>query len=92
MRIFQNQKSLIFNLQSSIKLIGFLLYCSFGFSQSITSSIDSTQIKIGSQFNLTIKAKVSKTDKVVFPEGKLFGVLEVLESYPIDSIKLNDKL
>jgi hypothetical protein len=70
----------------------FLLVSTFGFSQSITSSIDSTQIKIGSQFNLTIKANVGLTDKVVFPEGKNLGALEILESYPVDSIKVNDKL
>ena len=73
-------------------LLYFLFISSFVNAQSVTSSIDSTQIKIGSQFNLTIKAKVSKTDKVVFPEGKFLGSLEVLESYPIDSIKSNDKL
>lgn len=70
----------------------FLLVSSIGFSQSITSSIDSTQIKIGSQFHFTIKANVSKTDKVKFPEGKLFGALEVLESYPVDSVKTENKL
>ena len=73
-------------------LLYFLFISSFVNAQSITSSVDSTQIKIGSQFNLIIKANVSKTDKVVFPEAKLFGALEVLESYPIDSIKTNDKL
>ena len=73
-------------------LLYFLFISSFVNAQSITSSVDSTQIKIGSQFNLTIKANVSKTDKVVFPEGKQFGALEVLESYAIDSIKTNDKL
>lgn len=59
----------------------------FGFSQSIESGIDSTSIKIGSQLNLIIKAKVSKNDKVVFPESPYFGSMEVLESYPVDSIK-----
>ena len=73
-------------------LLYFLCISSFVNAQSITSSVDSTQIKIGSQFNLTIKANVSKTDKVVFPEGKFLGSLEVLESYPIDSIKSNDTL
>ena len=63
-------------------LLGF-----FGFAQEISSSIDSTQIKIGSQFNLTIKAKVNAKDKVVFPDGKFFGALEILESYPIDTVK-----
>lgn len=67
-----------------------LLFGFLGFAQQISSSIDSTQIKIGSQFNLTIKAKVNAKDKVVFPDGKIFGALEVLESYPIDTVK-NDK-
>uniref|UniRef100_UPI00404920FE hypothetical protein n=1 Tax=Flavobacterium sp. TaxID=239 RepID=UPI00404920FE len=64
-----------------------LLFGFLGFAQQISSSIDSTQIKIGSQFNLTIKAKVNAKDKVVFPDGKIFGALEVLESYPIDTVK-----
>jgi hypothetical protein len=70
----------------------FLLVSTIGFSQSVTSSIDSTQIKIGSQFNLTIKASVGITDKVIFPEGKNLGLLEIIESYPVDSIKVKDKL
>ena len=45
-----------------------LLFGFLGFAQQISSSIDSTQIKIGSQFNLTIKAKVNEKDKVVFPD------------------------
>ena len=64
-----------------------LLFGFLGFAQQISSSIDSTQIKIGSQFNLTIKAKVNAKDKVVFPDGKFFGALEILESYPIDTVK-----
>jgi hypothetical protein len=66
-----------------------LLFWFFGFSQKITTSIDSSQIKIGSQFLLTIKASVNAKDKVVFPEGKFFGALEVLESFPIDTVKNN---
>lgn len=64
-----------------------LLFGFLSFAQQISSSIDSTQIKIGSQFNLTIKAKVNAKDKVVFPAGKFFGALEILESYPIDTVK-----
>lgn len=70
----------------------FLLTSYFGFSQSMTSSVDSTQIKIGSQLNLILKAKVTLKDHVVFPERKFIGLMEVLESYPIDTIKDNDKL
>ncbi len=68
-----------------------LLFGFFGFSQKITTSIDSSQIKIGSQFNLTLKASVNAKDKVVFPEGKFFGALEILASYPIDTIKNNSQ-
>ena len=70
----------------------FFVFSSISFSQSITSSVDSTAIKIGSQFHLTIKANVAKKDKVVFPDGPFFGQLEVLESYPIDTIAKDDKL
>lgn len=69
-----------------------LLFAFFGFSQKITTSIDSSQIKIGSQFHLTLKASVSAKDKVVFPEGKFFGALEILESYPIDTIKNQNQM
>ena len=85
-RLFLQSK--IVNHQSSINYFLFFLFFSVsGFSQQISSSIDSTQIKIGSQFNLTIKAKVNAKDKVVFPDGKFFGALEILESYPIDTVK-----
>jgi hypothetical protein len=58
----------------------------------MTSSVDSTQIKIGSQLNLILKAKVTLQDHVVFPELKFIGLMEVLESYPIDTLKKDDKL
>ncbi len=80
------------NMLKNIKILFCLLLTSIAFSQSIQSTVDSTHIKIGSQFNLTIKANVTLKDKVIFPEGQFFGQVEVLESYPIDSIKNNDKL
>ena len=74
-------------------MLFFFLLSVASFSQSVTSAIDSTQIKIGSQFNLTIKATgLKSSDKVVFPEGQFFGPLEILESYPIDTIRKEDKL
>lgn len=59
----------------------------FGQNKQVQASIDSTKIRIGSQFNLTLKAKVDTSARVNFPEGKTFGSLEVLESYPIDTIR-----
>ncbi|MFD2600834.1 BatD family protein [Flavobacterium suzhouense] len=59
----------------------------FGQQKQVQASIDSTKIKIGSQFNLTLKTKVDTAFRVSFPEGRSFGQLEVLESYPVDTIK-----
>lgn len=59
----------------------------FGQQNQVQTSIDSTKIKIGSQFNLTLKTKVDTSSRVSFPEGRSFGQLEVLESYPVDTIK-----
>ena len=78
-------------MKKKIYLYIIMLFGFFGFSQKITTSIDSSQIKIGSQFNLTLKASVNAKDKVVFPNAKNFGALEVLESYPIDTIKNNSQ-
>lgn len=78
-------------IQSSFKWLIILLFSVVTSAQKITTSIDSSQIKIGSQFNFTIKASVNAKDKVVFPDGKYFGALEILESYPVDTIKNNSQ-
>ncbi len=77
-----------------IKLyIFFILFSTLVFAQQkrVTTSVDSTKVKIGAQINLTLKTTVDTLSKVTFPEGKLFGRLEVLESYPTDTIKENFK-
>lgn len=58
----------------------------FGQQKQLQTSIDSTKIRIGSQANLILKATVDTSVTVSFPEGKTFGQLEVLESYPVDTI------
>lgn len=65
----------------------FLAFTAFSQQKQVQTSIDSAKIKIGAQVNLTIKANVKQTDRVNFPEGKNFGQLEVLESYPVDTVK-----
>ena len=85
-------QSKIKNQKSKIKfLLVLFLFTALGSAQKITTAIDSTEIKIGSQFKLIIKASVNEKDKVVFPNSKNFGYLEVLESYPIDTIKNNSQ-
>ncbi|UYW02648.1 hypothetical protein K5I29_11310 [Flavobacterium agricola] len=52
----------------------------------VTTQIDSTQIKIGSEFHLTVKVKGPSNTQVSFPELKNIGQLEVLENYPTDTL------
>ena len=66
------------------------LFSLFSFSQ-VTSSIDSTKIKIGEQITYKIQVKADSTDLVVFPEGQTFSPLEMIESYKIDTTKVESK-
>lgn len=68
-----------------------LLFSTALFAQKATVSIDTTKNKIGAEFKLTIKTVVDTSSKVVFPTTKNFGLLEVIRSYAIDTIKNNDK-
>ncbi len=69
-------------------IVLFLLLATFGFAQQpVQTSVDSTKIKIGSQFHLTLKVKGTKETRVAVPDVKNIGPLEVLESYPIDTVK-----
>ncbi|WP_394774924.1 hypothetical protein [Flavobacterium sp.] len=62
----------------------------FAQQKQIETSIDTTKNKIGAEFKLTLKTVVSSKSKVVFPKQKSFGALEVIQSYPIDTVKKND--
>ncbi len=68
----------------------FLFAVTTVFGQAVSTSIDTTQNKIGAQFTLTLKAKAPSNSIIIFPKNKSFGKLEVIESYPIDTIKEDD--
>ncbi len=68
----------------------FLLLSSNLFAQ-VTSSIDSTSIKIGEQITYKIQVETDSTNLVVFPEGQTFSPLEMIESYKIDTTKNDAK-
>lgn len=74
-------------------LIGFVLFfCGLWVNaQQVTATADSLKKKIGAEFTITLKTEVRQKDKVVFPKGKTFGALEVLESYPVDTVKKNER-
>ena len=75
------------------KLLLYFLFTTAVFAQQkqVTTSIDTTKNKIGAEFKLTLKTNVDTLSKVVFPNVKNFGPLEVIISYPIDTIRKNDR-
>jgi RNase H-fold protein (predicted Holliday junction resolvase) len=77
------------------KLIFFLLLllstAVFAQQKRVETSIDTTKNKIGAEFKLTIKTSVDTLSKVVFPNLKNIGALEVIQSYPVDTVKNNDR-
>ena len=63
----------------------------FAQQKQVTTAIDTTKNKIGAEFKLTIKTNVDTLSKVVFPNLRNFGALEVIQSYPVDTIKKDDR-
>ncbi|MFT5253424.1 MAG: flagellar basal body-associated protein FliL, partial [Flavobacteriales bacterium] len=80
------------NMKKNIYLL-IILLCSTVFAQQkrVVTSIDTTKNKIGAEFKLTIKTATDTLSKVVFPKLKNIGALEVIQSYPVDTIKNNDR-
>ena len=75
------------------KILLYFLFTTAVFAQQkqVTTSIDTTKNKIGAEFKLTLKTNVDTLSKVVFPNVKNFGALEVIQSYPIDTIRKDDR-
>ena len=67
----------------------FLLLTTAVFAQQkqVVTSIDTIKNKIGAEFKLSIKTTVDTSSKVIFPKLKNVGALEVIQSYPIDTVK-----
>jgi hypothetical protein len=75
-----------------LKQLYFLMAMLAGFTtwaqqNSVMATLDKDTIKIGAQANLTLKATVGSNTKVNFPTGKAFGMVEVLEAYPTDTVQ-----
>ena len=75
------------------KILLYFLFTTVVFAQQkqVLTIIDTTKNKIGAEFKLTLKTDVDTLSKVVFPNVKNFGALEVILSYPIDTIRKNDR-
>lgn len=86
------------SLFPKLRWIGIVLlfFCAHrNFSQSrpkITSSVDTTTIKIGEQINFKIIVETDSTSQVIFPEGQSFSPLEMVEAFITDTIKKADRV
>jgi len=80
-----------FNSQMSVGKIAKKLatVCCFffgiGLTAQVTTSIDTTEIRIGEEIKYTIAVQADTTDLVLFPEGQSFLPLEMIESYKVDT-------
>ncbi len=74
-------------MKFKIYLLSLLFSTAIFAQKQIETKIDVTKNKIGAQFNLTLKTNVDSMAVVVFPKGKLFGKMEVIRSYVIDTVK-----
>ncbi len=82
-----NQKNRNINFRGNLYFLCSLFFflCTFFANAQVTSSIDSTKIKIGEEILYTINVLADSTDVVVFPEEQTFAPLEMIESYKIDT-------
>lgn len=63
----------------------------FAQQKQVVTSIDTIKNKIGAEFKLSIKTTVDTSFKVIFPKLKNLGALEVIQSYPIDTVKMDGR-
>jgi hypothetical protein len=70
-------------------LLLLLSTAAFAQQKQVVTSIDTIKNKIGAEFKLSIKTTVDTSSKVIFPKLKNLGALEVIQSYPIDTVKMN---
>ncbi len=88
LRITSFKKKIARNYMVLVFLILFSWLSSYA---QVTATIDSTTIKIGEQITYHIQVETNHSNLVVFPEGQTFSPLEMIDSYPIDTIKNKDK-
>lgn len=95
MQIKKNKlyKAKISFLELSRNLFMLFLFFKVCLSQAqVSSSIDTTLIRIGEEIIYSIQVEVDSTALVLFPEGQSFNPLEVIDSYDIDTTRLQDKI
>ena len=78
--LIEKKNTGLLSLQAMVRNFGLLLFfiSSYLVNAQVTSSIDSTKIKIGEQITYTIEVQADSTDQVLFPEGQSFMPLEMI--------------
>lgn len=80
-------------MKKQLYLLLLLLLSTAVFAQQkqVFTSIDTTKNKIGAEFKMSIKTTVDTASKVIFPKLRNIGALEVIHSYPIDTVKMDGR-
>ncbi len=58
----------------------------------VTSSVDTTSIKIGEQIRFTVVVEADTSSSVIFPEGQTFSPLETVEAFKTDTTRRTDRM
>lgn len=61
-------------------------------ASQITTRVDRDSIMMGEEIKLQITVDATDKDLVIFPIQQALGALEVIEDYPVDTIRKNNKL
>ena len=69
-----------------------LLLSAFVANAQLKTYVDSTSIKIGEELFYSIETEIDSTTLVLFPEGQTFQPMEMIESYPTDTISSDIRL
>jgi len=64
----------------------------FNATAQVTSSIDTTLIRIGEEIEYEITVEADSTALILFPEGQSFKPLEVIDSYKADTSYVQNKI
>jgi hypothetical protein len=61
------------------------------FAQQLKTEVDTTLIAIGEQIHYTLKTEIDTTSQIQFPKPIAFSPLEVVKSYPVDTLLKNNR-
>lgn len=96
--MIQNTSDKIIKIPVKGGRIFFYLFFIFSFlfsqtseAQKVTSRVDTTSIRLGEQIKYRIAVETDSSDLVVFPEGQTFMPLEMVESFPVDTSRIQER-